>query len=411
MVHFERNQKSLLTIHILRTILEVFTSTFLTSHILSVNPDDVLGQGLLNIGLFYMVFYASYIICYALVSNLVRKGNHLLFFRIGILVNLGFLISLVFWGSQIASWIVIAGLIYGISDGFYYSNYLVMKNSYSPRVSMKEYNILSVILINIVKIIIPTILGLLIDVSSLSIVAIYVIVIVVAQFIVTFTFKDSATTTNEFKFIQYVKFLKENPDVLSKVKYTYRNSLIAGVKSTYSVIVVLLTIYTFKTNLSLGIFTSLFSVATILLLMLYKKLDNNPKVNKFIIYMSLGAIPVVGCIVMVAKMTTVTLVIYNFLLTIAIYFSEYFGNIERDAIIKNVGHREFIAEHQFMCELVQCISRIVAYSVIMCVGLFASITAFKILLVCYITINPLKFYNMHKQRLVRKELEQLNENK
>ena len=41
----------------------------------------------------------------------------------------------------------------------------------------------------------------------------------------------------------------------------------------------------------------------------------------------------------------------------------------------------------------------------MLVGLFASITAFKILLICYMLINPFKFVVMYNQREVRKSFE------
>ncbi|MBR2391715.1 MAG: MFS transporter [Clostridia bacterium] len=405
MKHFEKNQKLLLTVHILRTVLELFTSTFLTSHILSVNADDILGKGLLNIGLFYISFYISYALFYLIASKFVDKSNRVTFLRIGIFINTCFLVALVFWGTVISSWIVFAGLIYGISDAVYYSCYLVMRNEYSPRTSMKDYNILSVILINIVKIIVPTILGFLIDVSSFSMVALYVVAITIVQFVITFFFNASKPQNSAFELKKFLKYLRKNKDAFSKVKFTYLNALVAGFKSTYSVIVIILTVYTFKTNLSLGIFTSLFSLVTIFLLMLYKKIDNSPKVNKLAIYLILGIMPVIGCTVMVVWMNKITLVIYNFILTIAIYFSEYFGNIERDAIIKHLGKKEFIAEHQFVCEAVQCTTRCVAYGILMLVGLFASITAFKILLICYMLINPFKFVVMYNQRKVRKSFE------
>ena len=61
----------------------------------------------------------------------------------------------------------------------------------------------------------------------------------------------------------------------------------AGFKSSYKVIVTILTIYTFKTNFSLGIFTSIFALLTMILMLIYKHYDKNPKTNKFVLYLLL----------------------------------------------------------------------------------------------------------------------------
>lgn len=120
----------------------------------------------------------------------------------------------------------------------------------------------------------------------------------------------------------------------------------------------------------------------------------------------IGILPVIACLIMVLWLNKTTLIVYNAFLTIAIYFSEYFGSTERDAIIKNVGKYEFIAEHQFIVETVQDISRILAYTLFVVVGLMSSIFAFKILLMALILVNPIKYLVMNKQRKIRVKFEQ-----
>ena len=64
MAKLQKSQKSLLSVHMLRIILELFTSTFLISYILSQNPDSIIGTGLINIGVFYVSWYVVYgILC------------------------------------------------------------------------------------------------------------------------------------------------------------------------------------------------------------------------------------------------------------------------------------------------------------------------------------------------------------
>lgn len=400
-----KNQKSLISIHIIRMILELFISTFLTSHILSFSADNVLGTGLLNVGLFFVAEFVIYAILYYFICFYVDRSNRIGFLRVGIFVNLCLLVLLVFFGEQLASWVILAGVIVGISDAFYYPSYLVMKNEFTSRKTVKDYNISNTILTNIAKVVVPTLLGFLIDVSSYSNIAIYIVIISIIQFGLSFLIKTKRPENSKFELKPFFKFLKDNKDIRNKIRYTYFNAFLVGAKSTYKIIVVVLTIYTFKTNLSLGLFTSIFAVLTILLLMLFKKLDENPKINKLIIYLVIGILPVFSCVVMVAKMTKTTLIIYNFFLTVATYFSEYFGSSERDAIIKHVGKYEYIAEHQFLIETLQNVSRIISYGILALVGLIGNITVFKVLLIVLILSNPIKYLVMYKQRKIRMEYE------
>ena len=126
--------------------------------------------------------------------------------------------------------------------------------------------------------------------------------------------------------------------------------------------------------------------------------------------MTVGFLPVAALVAMLIYTDTVTLVIMNFTLTIANYFSDYVGSVERDTIIKNLNQYDFVAEHQFVTEIIQIFGRIVTYGLLVVVGLFANFTALKIFLCIVIASNPIKFVVMYKQRLIRKELIARNKN-
>ena len=405
---FNKTQSSLMSVYLLKIVLELFTTTFLTSHILQVSPDNIFGTGLLNIGLLYIAQNATYVITYFLLSYLVDKSNRVSFLRIGIFVNTLLLVALVFWGEIISSWVVLAGVILGL-DSFFYSSYHVMKTELNGRSSVKNYHLLATVFTNLIKVIVPTILGFVIDASSYSAVAIYVVVIAVIQFAISFGIKSHRPPESKFEVKKYLNYLKQNKDVKKKVNLTYLNAVLAGFKSTYKTIIIVLTIYTFKTNLNLGLFTSAFSLATILLLMLFKKYDESPKLNKALVYSIIGFLPLVSCIALVLWLNKTTLIIFNFALTIAVYFSDYFGSIERDAIIKNIGKYEFVAEHNMLIETIQASFKVVAYVIFVLIGFIGNILAFKILLVVFVAINPYKYFVMYRQRSIRKDFDQIRQ--
>jgi len=411
MKELRRSQQSLIAIHSLKIILALFTSTFLTSYIVSLNPDNIMGEGIFNIGLLYISQHFVYIVVYFLLSYLVSRSNRVLFLRIGIFVNCLLLIAIVFFGQSIAKWILLTGALCGISEAFYNSSYLVMKNEFVPIKTINSFNIVTLIATNLINVIVPTLLGLLIDISTYSHIAIYVVAISVVQFIISFLIKSRTTASSSFQLKQFLKYLKEDKFARSKIKYSYWNAFFAGFKNTYKVLIVILTIYTFKTNLSLGIFTSIFSITTMLLLMLYKKFEYHAKLNKLALYLTISILPVISCLLFILFPSKAILIILNLFLTIAIYLSEYGSNCERDAIIKNLNQHKFISEHQFVTEFFMCVSRIFSYGIFIIVGLFANIILFELLLIILIGLTPIKFLIMHKQTKIRKELESLNSDK
>lgn len=405
MKNFDRSQKSLLAVHMLKMIMDLFISTFLVSYILSQTPESILSKGLFNIGLFYISWHFIYGLFEFICSIFVDKGNRVSFLRIAIIINTLLIVSLVFWGEQISHWIVLAGAICGLAEAFYYSSYLVMRTELAGGKTVKLYNMLATIFTNVVKVVVPVIMGYVIDASSLSAIAIYIVIIAVIQFIISLFIKSETSKDSKFEFKKFINYLKTNKDDYNKLKWTYYSSIPSGFKTTYNVLVVVLTVYIFKRNTSLGIYTSVFSLITMLSLILYKRIDNNPKVNKFIIYLLVGFLPLVASIIASFKTTEFTLVMLNFFLTFTSYFSEYLGNTERDVIIRNVNKTEFVAEHQVLSELIQCAGRVIAYGTFMLVGLTNNFTLFLIMLIGFLIFNPIKFLILYKQRTIRKEFE------
>ena len=274
-----KSQKSLIAVNALKIILTIFTSTFLTSHILNLTPDNILGVGIFNVGFLYLSQFFVYIVVYWLLTNFISKSNRVIFLRIGIAVYALLLIIIVFLGKDIAKWSMLAGALLGIAEAFYCSSYIVMKNELVSRHSIQTYYIFTIVINNIINIVVPTLLGFLIDVSTYSHISIYIVGIALAQLIVSLFIDVPRIAHSPFQLGKYFKYLKQEKSVRKKIKYTYLNALFASFKSTYKILIVILTIYTFKTNFSLGILSSIFAIISTILLIVYKKFENNKKLN------------------------------------------------------------------------------------------------------------------------------------
>lgn len=400
------NKNILLCVNCLKLMLTIFTSTFFTSYIISFDTANILGKGLFKVAAFYISQYFFYILLYIIISKFLTKLNKVKSFRVGIIINGVLLITIVLFGNNISKWIVLASMLIGFSDAFYNSNYLVLKNDSVKYKKINNFNMITSVLTNLINIIVPTVLGCLIDVTSFSYVSVYIVAVVVVQLVLTYFLKPQQAT-HDFNVKKYIKILREDKFAWSKIKYTYFNAIFAGFKNTYKVVIVVLTIYIFKTNLSLGILTSVFSIITTLLLLLFKKFEYHKRMNRLAVYIVVSLLPFISAILFVSCGHKITLIILNLSLNIAMQLSEYIGNCERDTIIKNLKLKEFIPEHQFLVEFCMCACRVFSYILFLVVGLLENIVLFKILLLIMILMNVFKYMIMYKQHLVRKELEKL----
>ena len=409
MKNLNKTQKALISVNSLRTILSLFTSTFLTSYIISLNPENVLTQGLINIGTLLFADLLAYIVVYYFLSKLVDKSNRVSFLRISIIINTILLVCIVFFGEQLSQWIPIAGALVGISNAFYNSSYVVMRNELIGRKQINTYTILVNVLSNVINIFVPIVLGYLIDVSTYSNIAIYVIIISIIQYAVSYLIKSSRPQGSAFELNKFLKLLKSDKFVRDKIKYTYYNALAAGAKDFYKTLIIILTIYTFKTNLSLGIFTSVFSIVTTILLLIYKKFEDKNKIKRLPVNLIIGIFPVVSCLLFLITKGIVALTILNLAMTIAILFSDYISACDRDAVIKNLNKYEYIAEHQFLFELFVNIIKGLVCILLIVVGITGLESLFYIYLLLLMLACPVKYLIMYKQSQIREELSNTKE--
>ena len=408
MEKLKSHQRALFFVNVLKVILSTFTTTFLTSHIVNLTPDNVLGQGVFNIGVMYCSQFIAYIVIYFILSYLVTKSNRTTFFRMGIVIYAVLLVAIVLFGEDIAEWIILTGALLGIGEAFYASSYIVIKNELISRTSILKFNLSVLKTSNTLNSFVPIILGFLIDITTYPRIAFFAILIAVIQFLVSFGIKPEEPIDSSFELRNYFKYLKHNKYYSRKIGVTYFDALLAGVKNTYKILCVILTIYIFQSNISLGIFTSVFSFITNFFLKKYKKSESKERKSKILAYLALGFLPFFATVAFVVHPDTITLIILNGFLTLAVQFSEYFGGCERDAVIKNINQHAYIAEHQFIYEFMMSLSIIGSYALFVFVGLKPSTEPFKILMLAFVAINPIRFLLLYKQRQVRIKLEAKN---
>lgn len=382
----------------INNIISLFASTFLVSFITQTNIEKPLGETLVAIGLFYCSLYFVMAISYFVLGYLVDKSNRIGFYRFGIIVKGIFIVVIIFLGEDLAQKAFLAGAIYGIAESCYFASYNVMKCELIPRKKADSYIALNTLFNKFINIAFPILIGFLIDISTFMSVAIYVLIIVVIQFGFTYLIKSHKPENSSFKFFNYLKKLKGNNEEVRRIKRFYPVAVGYGATTICSALSSLLAIYTFKTNLNLGLFTAGFSIISVVSLILFKRYTKQGK-RKFW-YLLMAFLPLVGSLCVTINVAKWSYILFYLTETVTLTVLAYALDVQRTVILKKTSHYEDIAEHQTLTEILFSVSRCVSFIFMLIFGLLLDILGLRILMISVGLSFPFLTYFLHKMEKV-----------
>lgn len=369
---------ALLTTHGFNLVINIFVSTFLISFIYSISSNYVL-----NIGLFYVFNYLAFGIMGYFVSKLVDKTNRVSCYRVAIVINLLFILSVVFLGRELANIVWLAGLVHGFASAFYWCSYNVMKNELIPSSCMKKYATIQIIENKGIDFVIPIVLGLIIDQESFKTSAIIILVMAAIQMVASFFIKSHKPENSHFSMKEFVADTKKDDAHKEIFKVCFFVTLLYGCTNIIGASNTILVMLAFNSNLSLGLLTGVFSAVSILMLVLAKKFLKPGKTG-FVYYLSAVILPIVGVLLAIFTQKW-AVILFNFFWVAVNTLCAYYYDVYRNVILKKLKLYDDIAEFQYMIEGVLAIGRVAGFLLMVITGLIGScfgvsglIFAFKI---------------------------------
>jgi len=372
----------LLTTHTLNYITNLFVTTFLIAHIYSF--DGNIYNYLLNVAIFNICYYVGYSIFYIPFSKIVDKTNRIITYKIGIFIKTLLVISFIFFGKELANYLVIAGIMNALADGLYYTSYNVLRQEMISRKKSSSYASFFYIIAKIVEIICPVTLGALIDIISFSYTSILVFVICIIQIIVSSRVKTLRPTGSKFDLKEYIQILKSKPDIKKRIGYMYVIACIYGVSYSSTILMNICIMLEYGTNFSLGIITSLISIGVVIVIILISKFTKPGKRSWLFILSSL--LPLLVAIVFVFNINKITIIILSAALALTSIIYKVLYDAHRNSTLKESGLYDNIAEHHSIIEILVGLSRSFCFLLMIVVYFIHSMIAFKILMILIVSV-------------------------
>lgn len=348
------NYKILFSLRILKSILNNFVDVFLVLYFLTVSNSNIL-----PLGIYKLVSVVAIWLVIFLVRNHCKSKGRIRFMRIGIVLYFIYFLSIILLKEKVVDYIYFIGLLYGLEEGFYYSVYNMIESDGVENKDRAKYIGTYTLTKNIISIIFPLIFAGIIQKSGFINATIFALFIVILEIILSNIFKDNnipkSDKTNFKKFRQITKNYEEFRRIIE-------TKICAGLTYSEGALSYVITIYiikVFSESVSLGIFTSIFSVISALIGLLFVKVIKPKYYNSLMI--STSTITIILLCIMLLNCNFITIVLYNLFQTISKGLTDLINekNVSNFSNIKSIK-KEFKVEYFLSIETSLFIGRVVS---------------------------------------------------
>ena len=263
-----KSKNCLLACHMLCGIVNLFVNTFLVAHIYSFNGNTY--DYLFNVGIYNIFIYLAMGIFTIPFTKIVDKTNRIGIYRIGLILKGFLVIIIIFFGTHLSNLLILAGVLYGISEALYYSSYNVLKEEMVSRKSINSYASLAFIISKTIEVVCPVLLGFLIDITTYSQTALLAFVICIIQIMCSLGIKSQKPNNSHFDLKEYSNILKTNPIAKNKLKFIYLITFIYGTTNTLTILINVCIMLEYGSSFSLGTITSILALGSVISLLLIK---------------------------------------------------------------------------------------------------------------------------------------------
>lgn len=365
-------QNIIIIMDAIKKIMTIFLGPFLTAYFISTSTNSIL-----NIAIYYIFTYATMALSTLVVAALAEKRNRIKIFRIGIILNFIYILIIILLKEKIINYLPIISILYGISASCYYFPYNLFIINKVKNTERTNYMVKLFITISVVGILFPIIFGSIITITNYILTAVIVLFISLIQIILSFFITDNHNgDLEEYNLKKAWLELKKNKQVINCLagEFFIGMNICNGALETVMVILIL---NSFKTNINLGIITSIVTLLSILVVKIYGLIYNKRDDKKVIIISSI--IPVISLIIFLILKTNTIVIIYKFSYVI---FAEILSlvrkikifNLSNSKIVNKSNQCEFNA----IREVTLNVGRVTGYTLLLLAGLTQSAVVLNI---------------------------------
>lgn len=388
------NYKILFSLRVLKNIISNFVDSFLVLYFLDVSDNNILPLGIYKL----VAILAIYGVIF-LSRNFTKTIHRSNLMRIGIILDFVYFLTIILLKDNIVNYIYLVGFLYGLEEGFYFSVYNILESDGITNDERAKFTGSYTAVEAILSIIFPLIFGSMIYTTGFLKSLIIVFIIVIIRIILSFIYKDNnIPKRNKTDIKKYFELTKNDKRYKQMYKVEFLNGLVYS-EAAFSYIVTIYIIKVFSDSFSLGIFTSIFSIITFIIGILFAKFI---KKEHYVSAIKISMLfTILSLLLMIYRCTSITIILFNLFQTISkklknLIIGNSQANLSNDIKIQ----KEFKTEYWLVNETFLVIGRILSSSIFILVS-FANPSIMILMFALFLIIFAMNSVKL--QKIIEKE--------
>ena len=380
----------IIAINAMKKVMILFLGPFLTAYFIRKSQESITDLSVYYIFSYILLGVGSFVVA-GIIKNKFRVGM----FRIGVIINFIYIMTIIILKEKIIEYLGLISILYGISSSAYWFSYNLFVINKIDNERRTEYTVKSKIIASIIGVLCPIILGSIITVTNYELTAIIILVISIIQIILSFMLSpDNETNLAKFNAKQTWNKLKSNKQIrrISIVEFFIGMNVSDG---ALEILMTILILNSFKTDMNLGIITSITTVLSMICVHLYGKIYKKRDDKGLIIVSSI--LPVIAVFILLIWRNNITIIIYN--ICYVIFTS--LPTLTREIRLFNISDSHIVDKNN-QCEFFSLregilnIGRVMGYTMLLLAGLTGSQFVLSIVMVLLTLSIPIMGLNITK---------------
>lgn len=390
----------IIAIDALKKIIIIFLGPFLTAYFIKTSSESIIDLSVYYIFAYLLLGFGTFIVA-SIIKNKFRIGM----FRIGVITNFIYIMSIVILKDKVVEHLDLISILYGISQSMYWFPYNLFAINKIDNQERTNYTVKKNIIVSTVGVLCPILLGTIITATNFELTAIIILIISLIQIVLSFmlTPDENTITLKKYDLLKSWKKIRKNKQIkkMFLVEFLIGFSVSDGALGT---LITILIFNAFKTNMNLGIISSISTVLSMIAIKLYGKYSKNKSDKKALLISSI--IPVISVFIVLVNTNNITIIIYSFCYEIFVNGILSLSRIIRlfnmsdSSIIQKDDQSEFFSLREGILNL----GRIVSYAILLIAGVSANAVALNLVLIILTLSIPLMGY-------ILKDIEKFEETK
>ena len=380
----------IIAINAIKKVMILFLGPFLTAYFIKKSQESIIDLSIYYIFSYILLGVGSFIVA-SIIKNKFRVGM----FRVGVIFNFIYIMAIIILKEKIVDYLWLISILYGVSSSIYWFSYNLFVINKIDNERRTEYTVKSKIISSIIGVLCPIVLGSIITVTNYELTAIIILIISIVQIILSFMLSpDNKTNLSKFNARQTFDKLKSN----KQIRRTSIVEFFIGMNVSDGALEILMTILildSFKTDMNLGIITSITTVLSMICVHLYGKIYKKRDDKSLVIVSSI--LPVIAVFILLIWRNNITIIIYNicyviFTSLLALTREIRLFNISDSYIVDKNNQCEFFA----LREGILNIGRVIGYTMLLLAGLTNSRFVLSIVMILLTLSIPITGLNITK---------------